>query len=235
VMGGAMANVDQWKRFETKFGKVKRKHHFRVFHTKKFKRRTGDFRGWTPGDCLRLIDDLRPITERGFTASVAMTLDSKTYLEDYRAGEKPNKLQLDSQYGLCFRECLLHMMRETYKRRHKNRSPRLHVVVESGHKNCGDAERIFFEIKHYFAGSDADMLETFTSADKDTSNPLMMADFIAHTSYVREIDVRRGRKQPFSDEPSIANKQSITHITYKRGALAAMKRDLVAKTTKRPH
>ncbi len=39
VMGGMLANALQWTRFEQAFGLIKKRHGFKIFHTKKFKRR----------------------------------------------------------------------------------------------------------------------------------------------------------------------------------------------------
>lgn len=228
VMGGVMANVDQWKRFDRKFKKVKAKHRFNIFHTKKFKRRAGDFKNWTPRDCLNLIDDMAAVTQRGFTDAVVMTLNNDEYEADYRSGEKPRKLRLDTKYGLCFRECLYHFMRVGLSLRHKKRLPHIHVVLESGHKHTGDALRIFEEVKADFKGSDADMLETCTLADKDQSDPLMMADFISHLSYLRERKVLGGTAEPYRDEP-VKKMNSVAHIRYKPGSLAAIKADMVRR------
>ena len=47
VMGAVLANARRWRQIELEFCRLKRIHNFRVFHTKKFRRRSGDFKGWT--------------------------------------------------------------------------------------------------------------------------------------------------------------------------------------------
>ena len=62
VMAGVMGNVAQWNRFERGIATLKWKHGFRILHTKDFKQRTGEFSGWSPERCLRLIDEMADIT-----------------------------------------------------------------------------------------------------------------------------------------------------------------------------
>jgi hypothetical protein len=58
IMAGVLANAEQWTLYEAEFSELKLKHGFRIFHTKKFKRRTGDFKGWHPFQQAVLILDL---------------------------------------------------------------------------------------------------------------------------------------------------------------------------------
>jgi hypothetical protein len=57
VMGGLVARADQWKRFEDGFAGLQKKHGFRVWHSKKFRQRKGDFKGWTYERCSALYWD----------------------------------------------------------------------------------------------------------------------------------------------------------------------------------
>jgi hypothetical protein len=107
VMGGMLANARQWEAFEKGFSKLKAVHGFQIFHTKKFKKKDGDFRGWTTDQCFALMNDLAPMTAAAFTEGVTVALDNAAYEAEYRLGDKPKRLRLDSKYGLCFRNCLL--------------------------------------------------------------------------------------------------------------------------------
>lgn len=107
VMGGMLANALQWARFEQAFRRIQKKHRFKIFHTKKFKKRDGNFTGWSNEQCLALMADLAPITAAAFTEGVTVALDNAVYEAEYRLGDKPKRLRLDSKYGLCFRNCLL--------------------------------------------------------------------------------------------------------------------------------
>ena len=88
IMGGMLANARQWEAFERKFRQMKKKHKFRIFHTKKFKRRDGDFKGWSNDQCLALMEDLAPITATAFTEGVTFLLDNAAYDAEYKSGER---------------------------------------------------------------------------------------------------------------------------------------------------
>ncbi len=171
VMGGVMANASQWSRFNLEFDRVRRKYGFRIFHTKKFKSRSGDFANWPRERCLQLVWELADITKSAFMELVAFPLDNATYESDYRLGEKPKKLRLDSRYGLCFRQCLLHFLREVLRRERKGKLSKLDVVLESGHTNAGDAERIFRELKTDMQAAKWEVLGSIAFADKGKCNP----------------------------------------------------------------
>ena len=53
IMGGVLARAQQWVSFERRFDEIRERHRFQIFHTKKFKRRDGDFRGWTTRNAWR--------------------------------------------------------------------------------------------------------------------------------------------------------------------------------------
>jgi hypothetical protein len=167
VMGGMLANARQLEAFEKKFRQAKKDHGFNIFHTKKFKKRDGDFRGWDDGRMFGLMNDLAVITSSGFTEGVTFLLDNAAYDAEYKAGDGPRKLRLDSKYGLCFRNCLLFLSLKALKRMHRGRYPTLHFVLESGHKNAGDALRIFNEYKALLKVNDCDMLGDLLFADKN--------------------------------------------------------------------
>ena len=123
VMAGILANARQWETFESEFRRIKSRHGFRVFHTKKFKKKEGDFRGWSTRRCLALMSDLAPITASAFTEGLSVTLHNADYEAEFRSGEKPRKMRIDSPYGFCFRNCLIFFMLEGLKRAHRGRYP----------------------------------------------------------------------------------------------------------------
>jgi len=190
IMGGLLAQRKECKSFEQDFERIRKKHGFRVFHTKKFKRRKGDFKGWNNEQCMALVADLGGLTSGAFTDSVAVTLRDSDYDQYYRSGDKPNRMRLDSKYGLCFRMALYHFMTVVAKRRLRGRFPELHLVLESGHVNAGDAKRIFDEVKKEFSDAGCDMLKTIVEGKKDKCGQLMMADFIAHSTFMIQTGAR---------------------------------------------
>jgi Protein of unknown function (DUF3800) len=229
VMGGMIAKSSQWANFQRDFERAKKNYGFKVFHSKKFKRRDGDFAGWSQEKCSALYWDLAMITSRddAFIEGVIVSLDNEAYDLHYKAGEKPKWLRLDSRYGLCFRECLLLFIREGLERRHRKKFPELHVVLESGHRNAGDAIRIFEEIKADLEGNGCDMLKSIKLAEKDECDPLMMSDFLAHSEWIMETKAREG--VPRIRRPAASPKEhAITHLKYDAATLAKLKERLVA-------
>jgi hypothetical protein len=102
---------------------------------------------------------------------------------------------LDSRYGLCFRECLYLFIREGWKRRHRKKFPELHVVLESGHPNCGDAIRIFNETQTDLEAMGCHMLRTATGRRSPHPEALLPLRTAAPLDLVRH-----GRKT-FGDRP----------------------------------
>ena len=228
VMGGMLASALQWERFQRNFPKLKTKHGFQIFHTKKFKKREGDFRGWTTSQCFALMNDLAPMTASAFTEGVTVTLNNAAYEAEYRLGDKPSKLRLDSKYGLCFRNCLLFFALEGIKRTLRGRYPTLHFVLESGHKNAGDALRIFNETKAELKASGCDMLGDLRFAEKNESDPLMMADFLAHSTFMMHNDTTPVPGGPIAPmKPVERGESGVTHLTFKPGGLADLKTQLI--------
>lgn len=184
VMGGLLARAEQWERFEKGFSALQRHHGFRVWHSKKFRNKKGDFKGWTDEQLSALYWDLAHLTNSGLTGAVTMTLKNADFENIYRCEPRPRKARFDSKYGFCFRICLYHFIREALKRQHRKKVPPLHIVLEAGHNNYGDAERIFLEVKKDFEERGSNMLRTIAKADKDSCGQLMMADFAAHGKYL---------------------------------------------------
>ena len=236
VMAGVMANATQWARFEAKFAALKAKHGFRVFHTKKFKRRKGDFKGWDLLKQLSLMSDFAKLSENSFTEGVTFTLDNAEYEASYKGGDKPRRLRLESKYGLCFRNCLLFFILETVKRtREESQPPTLHFVLESGHPNWSEVRDIFNETKREIkALSGFDLLGNITFADKDECDPLMMADFLAHAAYLTARGDLPGapNEQPFLERKipqQPPDESGVTHLRFGPGGLTVLKDSLIEK------
>jgi len=231
IMGGILAKARQWEAFEKNFGALKKRHQFQIFHMKKFKRCVGDFKGWDEGRQHRLIDEMSSLSARSFTEGVTVTLDNSDYEATYKGGENPRRMRLDSKYGLCFRYCLMFFSLEGFKRKHRGRYPKMHFVLESGHKNAGDALRIFNEEKKMLESKGCDMFGEIAFADKDKCDPLMIADFLAHKTFLFETSpptlrqLIQKRRDQIGQAPS--NAPGITHLNLTPKALLGAKSHLL--------
>ena len=187
VMGGILARADAWRAFEKQFAALQSQYGFKVWHSKKFKKKSGDFRGWTDEKCQELYWAMSKVVSYGLADVVSLTLDNASYDADYKGGGYlPRRARLDTKYGLCFRYCLMHFIREVATRKYRNKIPPLHIVMEAGHKHFGDAERVFLEEQKRWLYRGVPILRTLTKAPKDSCGQLMMADFAAHSEYIME-------------------------------------------------
>jgi Protein of unknown function (DUF3800) len=232
VMGGVLARAEQWRDFEKKFTALQKRFGFRVWHTKKFKKKAGDFKGWTDEKCSDLYWSMGAISARGLTDIVALTLDDASFEADYKAGGIPRRARLDTKYGLCFRYCLVHFVQEVLKRQLRSRVPPLHIVLEAGHANFGDAERIFLEEKRLWVYAGNPILRTITKADKDDCGGLMLADFSAHSEYLlekRELDTGAPRNRAEVAAPR--GMTPSTHIQFTPKMLRSLRAEIIERAT----
>jgi hypothetical protein len=227
VMGGFLGRAQQWEKFEKGFAKAQKEHGFRVWHSKKFKRRDGDFKGWTDDQCQALYWDLAHLTSYGLTDSVVMNLNNADFEKYYWNGDKPRRARLDTKYGYCFRCCLLFFIKEVIKRKFRKTVPHLHIVLEAGHKNVGDAERIFWEVKKEW---DLDFLRTITKAEKDSCGQLMMADFTAHSEYLLETKLKPDQRDRISQAVP-KGMTGLSHLQSTPEALAKNRAEIIEKAT----
>jgi hypothetical protein len=148
VVAGMMGTAAQWMRFERGLSKLRRDYGFKTLHMLDFKKRQGEFAGWDRLRQIQFLKDRGALLEQ-IMEGVTFRLDQAAYKAEYIA-ERPRKPQLDTAYDLCFRNCVLHCLLEAERRLgHDKRwdRVRLHVVLEAGHKNAGDAQRTFKELR----------------------------------------------------------------------------------------
>lgn len=184
TMGAALGNVAQWRKFQTRFDRLKRDHKFKVFHAKEVSKRQGEFAGWTEMQSALLFRDLEKLIHESLMFVNAFALTPEVYAT-YKT-ELHKKVRVDSKYGLAFRVCLIDLISEVARRfdHHKKFSEtRLHVVCESGHANAGAVLEIFSEIKKELKEG-ASLLGTITFADKNQCDPLAVSDSTAYSRYV---------------------------------------------------
>ena len=146
-----------------KAGELKKKRGFNIFHAKDFKARAGEFSGWSDKQCEALIDDLTEITRKSLTGGFTVFLEHSRYVNEYRAPPIPRKMNLDSQLGVCFRACMGHLIEIMAKNKYRDK---LNVVIERGHRNVFDCERILNELRETYKIAGRNFIGTFTVAAK---------------------------------------------------------------------
>lgn len=232
IMAGILATAGQWDRFQKELNRIKHKYGFKIFHSKDFKSRSGEFKGWSREKCLALLTELVDISSKSFMQSTVFTLNNAEFEREYKSGDNPRKLRLDTKYGLAFRYCLTSLTAEAIDRlRTHKRFPqtRMHVVLESGHQHCGDAQRVFTELQRELEAHGCSLLDTITFARKREGDPLMIADFLAYTSFV----VHRRGHDPSVFAVSPGKRSGVLHMDFEPGQLAVLKTSLIERLNSR--
>jgi hypothetical protein len=178
VMAALLGQARQWELFRRRLGTMQRTERFSIFHATEFKASTGEFKGWDDTKGAGLIHSLAELVRDTLTEGVTAHLEHERYIKEYRQSYTPKGIALDSQYGLCFRMILAHLLSILMETGNKHK---LHIVVERGHRNALNTERIFNEIKETQKTRGVEILGDWTLAKKEEAAPLMVADFLAHS------------------------------------------------------
>lgn len=86
------------------------------------------------------MHDFSNLIRTTLVEGMAVHLEYSRYLNEYKSHPIPKKMQPDSHYGVCFRVCLSRVLQIIKERGNKDI---VHIVLERGHQNAGDCERIF--------------------------------------------------------------------------------------------
>jgi hypothetical protein len=220
ILSCFVGHAYQWDRFEKRLIKLRRKFGFTVFHTKHFKSRSGEFSGWTEARCQELIAALIQLVSATLMGGISVHLERDRYLNEYRAPPIPQKLHLDSQYGVCFRGCLAALLEILEERGNKER---LNIVMERGHKNVWDCERIFNDLRSRFKRLGLDILGSWTVETKDSCAPLMVADMLAGTHSMMRAALEGGTSPSSFPRASRETKGALRILELQPGALRGLK------------
>ncbi|MFZ0844441.1 MAG: hypothetical protein WAM62_01515 [Pseudolabrys sp.] len=221
IMGAFLAHAYEWRIFNRDLNRIRKDYGFSVFHAKDFKAKNGEFRGWDDAKCIRLINDLTTLVKTDLTEGATVHLERARYLGEYRNQPFPAKMQPDSQFGLCFRALLAHLIGTVAA---IGKAPVLHIVVEDGHENVGASRTIFNEFKTRLRRHGVNLLGDITIAEKATTDELMVADFLAHTYSLMRASTANGELdyRDIAPEPP-QNEASLTFLEFTPEAFANSK------------
>jgi hypothetical protein len=144
------------------------------------------------------------------------------YAEEYRdIPAVRGELHL-SQYGVCFEACLARAVEIV---RGRGARHRLHVELESGHKNAGAANTIFMAMKKDLEAQSVYVLGDIKTVRKIDSEGLMFADFQAYASLLSDRRERAGGfgYNQLTHQTPRKRDAGLTFIQYGPGTLRAMK------------
>jgi hypothetical protein len=112
------------------------------------------------------------------------------YKKYYIGQERLKGVSIDSPYGLSFRHCL-GLVAELAIEKFKHKSLDVHFVLESGHPNFGNAEKIFHEVKATTQTTPdlqriRSVVRTISRGDKKECPGLQIADANAYVAFQNE-------------------------------------------------
>ncbi|MBI3505364.1 MAG: hypothetical protein HY059_11020 [Proteobacteria bacterium] len=223
IMSAFLGDARQWVIFERKLKRIQKRYGFKIFHAKDFKAKAGEFSGWPDEKCQELVYALSDMVRETLTEGITVSLENERYIKEYREPPSPKGFPLESQYGLCFRACLTHLLdwMAAEKTRH-----RLHIVVEDGHRNVGAVRVIFNDFKDQLQKAGIDLFGDLVIARKPERLPLMLADFLASTHSMMKASADAGKIDyaKIVDEPK-PGKAGLTFLEFKPGSLEKLKSD----------
>jgi hypothetical protein len=233
-MAGYLGTARQWEIFERRLRGLQKRDGFNIFHGTEFRHRSGEFKGWTEGKCLKLVNDLTELVRDNLTEGVTIHLEHERYVSEYSGLPFPKKMPRDTQYGLCFRACLRQLIDIALADGKKHR---LNIVVEQGHRHLGDAFRIFDDTKERLKSRRGiELLGDITRAKKDERAPLMVADFLAGSfSMMRAAAAAGGTDYKAETEHIAVRKRDagLTFLEFLPGSLQQLKIDWEADRKER--
>ena len=174
------------------------------------------------------------------------------YRTIYAEGPKPRRSRLDSKYGVCFRACLAFVPSfiASELRLAEGQSARettINFVLEEGHRNLGDARRLF-ELFKADALPEWHHLVGIFDVSKKNSPGAQAADFLAYCVYQAEL-LEHGaapsaveKSSYVAETPVVANvypRQPVPRsgpmvfrIPISQDVLRSLKEDLFASATR---
>jgi hypothetical protein len=191
VLAGYVADERQWRNFEKRVAKLFRRYRVDVCHAIDLKRGDGSFCGWSVAKKISFIDEIGHIKNETCELGLACVLKESDYQEAYANRERPRKVIKDSKYGILFRATLAGLMEgiPTVKRWQEiNKSLKLHVVLENGHRNARDAARLYDFARSKFPNG---AFAGFSLQSKADCLPLAACDMLAYGAYQAETGGKR--------------------------------------------
>jgi hypothetical protein len=180
TIAGFIASPDQWNFYEGDLSQLLTEYEVKVFHAIEFRTRKGAFKGWAMPKRAKFNSRFLKLADDHLSYGLSMILQSDDYAKIYRLREFPRRARPDTQYGLCFRTAL---WKSAVLLKDRSADWPLNVVLENGHKNAGDAIRVFGEFRDSLRPEYASSLGTLDFVSKKNCLPLAMADSLAYAIF----------------------------------------------------
>lgn len=174
TLGGYVASIDGWKKFESETSALFEREGVDVYQTKRIIQSKGAFASWSMDRKRRFIEEWSDIASKSVTFGVAVATRRSFHRRFVKEFPKNSRL---SAMGVSF-SAIMHIVCSNNPLRDKIRHEGISFVIESGHKNNPGLERFFHEQKgnEVFAGAG----RSITFVDKNSSRAIQWADFCAY-------------------------------------------------------
>lgn len=167
------------------------------------------------------------LTESYFDFGVMSVLYNSDYDMTYARGTWPKGVRRDSKYGLALRYCLSSIAYMA-RRKEYGTAPQISVIIEAGHRNIGDADRIFSEVKEQDVDGARGLFQGLTIANKRDVPGLQVVDLVAHELYKTEDSPAESLDLLLDDGKPITLSAPVARVPITAGELAAHKESLFA-------
>ena len=188
TIAGYLSLADEWKLFEQKARAYLSDKNVSHLHTVDFHHAKREFEDWSWERRTDFICGLYDILAPHCGLSVEFTVLKSVYVARHTEHGRP---LVNSSFGFCFLGIIDRLAKdEGVSVLLAQSDMSLSFVVESGHRNNGDIERIF---KRHKADPKGQIFNTLEFADKKSNIALQMADFVAY--YSRRFRVGSGARR----------------------------------------
>jgi len=199
LMGGYLGNESQWQAFDLAWKSLLASEGITGCHAEQLMHSSKEFQGWSQRRRISFLAKaqkaISEALEFGFTAIIRRN----DYKELYKGEQKTFKLREDTMYGILFRGCLLMVEFAVTGNQTPPPDLRLDIVLEKGHKNSGDVNRLFDLAKKEHLPGCEHVLGNLTVGEKSIFG-LQAADLLVYGAY--KLEKRDHWTQPSDIEKS---------------------------------
>jgi hypothetical protein len=253
IMAGYLGTAEQWGAFNAEWMALVQSAGVWQVHAVDLFKRTRAFKGWPAEQVNAFAVQLDGVIARHLQLGFSVIVRDNDYRTIYAEGPKPRRSRLDSKYGVCFRACLAFVpsfIASELRLASEGQSARettIDFILEEGHRNLGDARRLF-ELFKADALPEWQHLVGIFDVSKKNSPGAQAADFLAYCVYQAELFEHGAapsavEKSSYTAEtPLVANvyprqpvPQSVPmvfRIPISQDVLRSLKEDLFASATR---
>jgi Protein of unknown function (DUF3800) len=216
VMAAYLGTDAQWRAFDSDWAALLETADVRYVHAVDLFKRTKQFKDWPAERVNAFAVEIDGVIASHMPMGFSVIIRDDDYRQIYVEGPRPRRSRLDSKYGVCFRACLafapsfiaseLQLAGEARRARETT----INFVLEDGHRNVGDARRLFDLFKGDALPEWQHFVGTFDVSSKDSPGA-QAADFLAYCVYRAEL-LEHGapasaieKSSYIADTPLIAN------------------------------